>query len=84
MQCITLYINHFICRYSGTPVLIINSFLLVASKQRLMKHFLLRGGVLASAVSGEQAPSAETFFLIKMQQVPCLMSCEVDKYRGTV
>ena len=35
---------------------------------------------LASAKSGEQVPSDETFFLIKMGQVPGLTSSK-DKYR---
>ena len=33
--------------------------------------------------SGEQAPSAKTFFLFQKQQVPDLMSSEADEYRGT-
>ena len=38
--------------------------------------------VLASAMSGEQALSAETFFLIKMWRVQGLTSCESFQYRG--
>ena len=38
--------------------------------------------VLASAMSPEQAPSAEMFYLVKMQQVQGLMSSEVDEYQG--
>ena len=58
-----------------------------------MWHFLLQGGVVthtssskcdqrqASTASGKEAPSAETFFLVKMRPVPGLMSSEA-KYRG--
>ena len=39
--------------------------------------------VLASVMSGKQTRSGETFFLIKMQQVPSLTRSEADKHWGT-
>ena len=41
--------------------------------------------VLISETSGQQAPSAETYFLVKMEQVPGLMTSLANKYQqGTM
>ena len=47
-------------------------------KYQTMKHFHLWGGVvpIASVMGTEQAPSADTFFLVKMRGVQGLTSSE--------